>query len=34
VLATPREARNNLEVTLAIELAADSGKQVKLPLSS
>ena len=34
VLATPQEARNNLEVTLAIELAADSGKQVKLPLSS
>lgn len=33
VLATPREARANLETTLAIELAAESGKQVKLPLS-
>ncbi len=33
VLATPEEARANLETTLAIELAADSGRQVKLPLS-
>ena len=34
VLATPQEARANLETTLAIELAADSGRQVKLPLSA
>jgi len=33
VLATPQEARVNLETTLAIELAAGSGKPVKLPLS-
>jgi predicted dehydrogenase len=33
VLATPQDARVNLETTLAIELAAESGKQVKLPLS-
>ncbi|MDO8595433.1 MAG: Gfo/Idh/MocA family oxidoreductase, partial [Sulfuricaulis sp.] len=33
VLATPQDARANLETTLAIELAAESGKQVKLPLS-
>jgi predicted dehydrogenase len=33
VLATPQDARINLETTLAIELAAESGKQVKLPLS-
>jgi len=34
VLATPQDARATLETTLAIELAAESGKQVKLPLSS
>ncbi len=34
VLATPQEARANLETTLAIELAADTGRQVKLPLSA
>ena len=34
VLATAQEARANLETTLAIELAADSGRQVKLPLSA
>ena len=34
VLATPQEARATLETTLAIELAADSGRQVKLPLSA
>ena len=34
VLATPQEARINLETTLAIELAAEDGRQVKLPLSS
>ena len=34
VLATPHDARATLETTLAIELAAESGKQVKLPLSS
>lgn len=33
VLATPQEARNNLEATLAIELAAESGDRVKLPLA-
>ena len=33
VLATPQEARANLETTLAIELAAESRKQVRLPLS-
>jgi predicted dehydrogenase len=32
VLATPREARANLETTIAIELAADTGRIVKLPL--
>ena len=34
VLATPQEARANLETTLAIELAADTGRQVTLPLSA
>ena len=34
VLATPQDARATLETTFAIELAAESGKQVKLPLSS
>ena len=34
VLATPREARTTLETTLAIQLAADSGKIVNLPLSN
>jgi hypothetical protein len=34
VLATPQVTRATLETTLAIELAAESGKQVKLPLSS
>jgi len=33
VLATPRDARVNLETTLAIQLAAESGKLVKLPLA-
>ena len=33
VLATTHDARVNLETTLAIELAAESGKQVRLPLS-
>jgi predicted dehydrogenase len=33
VLATPREARANLETTIAIELAAETGRTVKLPLS-
>jgi len=32
-LATPQEARLNLETTLAIQLAADSGKTVRLPLA-
>jgi predicted dehydrogenase len=34
VLATAQEARANLETTLAIELAADTGRQVTLPLSA
>lgn len=34
VHATARDARCNLEVTLAIQLAAASGKTVKLPLGS
>jgi hypothetical protein len=33
-LTTPREARITLETTLAIQLAAETGKIVKLPLSS
>ena len=33
VHATAGEARRNLEVTLAIQLAAASGKTVKLPLA-
>ena len=32
-LATPQEARLTLETTLAIQLAADSGKTVRLPLA-
>ena len=32
-LATPQEARVTLETTLAIQLAADSGKVVRLPLA-
>ena len=31
MLTTPREARDNLEVTLAIESAVKSGKTIKLP---
>jgi predicted dehydrogenase len=34
MLATPREARATLETTLAIQLAADSGNIVRLPLAS
>jgi predicted dehydrogenase len=34
VLATPQEARANLEATLAIEVSAESGKPVTLPLAS
>jgi predicted dehydrogenase len=33
VLATPQDARVNLETTLAIQLAAESGKLVKLPMA-
>ena len=33
VLATAREARRTLEVTLAIERSAASGKAVALPLA-
>ena len=33
MLATPQEARTTLEATLAIQLAAESGNIVKLPLS-
>ena len=33
VHARPEDARRNLEVTLAIELAAASGNTVKLPLA-
>ena len=33
VLATPREARATLEATLAIELSAESGQAVRLPLA-
>jgi predicted dehydrogenase len=33
-LATPREARTTLETTLAIQLAAETGKVVTLPLSA
>ena len=32
-LATPQQARLNLETTLAIQLAADCGKTVRLPLA-
>jgi predicted dehydrogenase len=31
VLTTAREARDNLDVTLAIESAVKSGKTIKLP---
>ena len=34
VLATPQDARINLEVTLAIERAAKNGKTVRLPLET
>ncbi len=34
VLTTPREARLTLETTLGIQLAAETGKIVRLPLSS
>jgi hypothetical protein len=33
MLATPRQARTTLEATLGIQLAAESGKIVNLPLS-
>ena len=33
-LTTPREARTTLEATLAIQMSAESGRIVNLPMSS